>query len=105
MRVAWATENLTLTQRSTSEEATELPRAVFLKAVMRKLTLSWLFLGVSVALGIYATYTLNYDQNKVVLYFLLPYFALTTAMQYIWPEVPNEFEPGEVWTEIGRAHV
>ncbi len=67
---------------------------------MRKLTLSWLFLGVSVALGIYATYALNYDQNKVVLYFLLPYFALTTAMQYIWPEVPNQFEQGEVWTDI-----
>ncbi|MEY4765992.1 MAG: hypothetical protein RI907_2665 [Pseudomonadota bacterium] len=67
---------------------------------MRKLTLSWLFLGVSVALGIYATYALNFDQNKVVLYFFLPYFALTTAMQYVWPEQPNQFEKGEVWTDL-----
>jgi sterol desaturase/sphingolipid hydroxylase (fatty acid hydroxylase superfamily) len=67
---------------------------------MRKMTLSWLFLGVAVALGIWATVTLNYDQNKVVMYFFLPYFALTMAMQYVWPEVPNEFEKGEVWTDI-----
>ena len=67
---------------------------------MRKLISSWLFLGVSVALGIYATLALNYDQNKVVLYFFLPYFAVTTAMQYIWPEQPNQFESGEVWTDV-----
>jgi len=67
---------------------------------MRKLILSWLFLGVAVALGIFATVTLNYDQNQVVLYFFLPYFALTTAMQYVWPEQPNDFERGELWTDI-----
>ncbi len=68
--------------------------------IMRKLILSWLFLGIAVALGIFATVTLGYDQNKVVLYFFLPYFALTTAMQYVWPEQPNDFERGEVWTDI-----
>ena len=67
---------------------------------MRKMVLSWLFLGVAVALGIYATAALGYDQNKVVLYFFLPYFALTTAMQYVWPEQPNQFERGEVWTDV-----
>ena len=57
-------------------------------------------MGVALATGIYATLALNYDQNKVVLYFFLPYFVLTTAMQYIWPEQPNQFEKGEVWTDI-----
>jgi len=67
---------------------------------MRKMLWSWLFMGVALATGIYATLALNYDQNKVVLYFFLPYFVLTTAMQYIWPEQPNQFEKGEVWTDI-----
>ncbi len=67
---------------------------------MRKLILSWLFLGIAVALGIFATVSLNYDQNLVVLYFFLPYFALTVGMQYIWPEQPNDFEKGEVWTDL-----
>ena len=58
---------------------------------MRKLLLSWTFLGVALALGIWSTIALDYDQNKVVLYFLLPYFALATVMQYVW--------------QIGRAHV
>jgi sterol desaturase/sphingolipid hydroxylase (fatty acid hydroxylase superfamily) len=67
---------------------------------MRKMLWSWLFMGVALATGIYATLALNYDQNKVVLYFFLPYFVLTTAMQYVWPEQPNQFEKGEVWTDI-----
>ena len=67
---------------------------------MRKMMLSWLFLGVAVALGIWATVALNYDQNKVVLYFFLPYFALTMGMQYLWPEQPNQFEKNELWTDI-----
>jgi sterol desaturase/sphingolipid hydroxylase (fatty acid hydroxylase superfamily) len=67
---------------------------------MRKLLLSWTFLGVALALGIWSTIALDYDQNKVVLYFLLPYFALATLMQYVWPEQPNQFESGEVWTDI-----
>ena len=67
---------------------------------MRRLLLSWAFLGTALALGIWSTVALDYDQNKVVLYFLLPYFALATLMQYVWPEQRNEFEPGEVWTDI-----
>ncbi|HRH17245.1 MAG TPA: sterol desaturase family protein [Aquabacterium sp.] len=67
---------------------------------MRKMMLSWLFLGVAVALGIWATVALNYDQNKVVLYFFLPYFALAMGMQYLWPEQPNQFEKNEVWTDL-----
>ena len=67
---------------------------------MRRLLLSWAFLGIAVSLGIWSTIVLNYDQNKVVLYFLFPYFALATAMQYVWPEQSNQFAPGEILTDI-----
>jgi sterol desaturase/sphingolipid hydroxylase (fatty acid hydroxylase superfamily) len=67
---------------------------------MRKLMLSWAFMFTAVAVGIWATVALNYDQKLVGLYFLAPYFLLTVAMQYIWPEQPNEFEKGEVWTDL-----
>ncbi len=67
---------------------------------MRKLLLSWLFMGVALALGIAATVYFDYNQNKVVLYFLAPYFALTAAMQYIWPFQANQFEKGEVLTDL-----
>lgn len=67
---------------------------------MRKMMLSWLFLGLAMALGIWATVALDYNQNQVVLYFFLPYFALTMGMQYLWPEQPNQFEKNELWTDI-----
>jgi sterol desaturase/sphingolipid hydroxylase (fatty acid hydroxylase superfamily) len=67
---------------------------------MRKLMLSWAFMFTAVAVGIWATVALNYDQKLVGLYFLAPYFLVTVAMQYIWPEQPNEFEKGEVWTDL-----
>jgi sterol desaturase/sphingolipid hydroxylase (fatty acid hydroxylase superfamily) len=67
---------------------------------MRKLMLSWAFMFTAVAVGIWATVALHYDQKMVGLYFLAPYFLVTVAMQYIWPEQPNEFEKGEVWTDL-----
>lgn len=57
-------------------------------------------MAVAVALGIWSTWSLGYDQNKVVMYFMLPYFVITVAMQYIWPEQPNDFEKNEVWTDL-----
>lgn len=67
---------------------------------MRKLLLSWAFLGIALTMGIWSTVALNYDQNKVVLYFLAPYFAVATALQYLWPEQANDFERGEIWTDV-----
>lgn len=67
---------------------------------MRKLLSSWAFLSVALALGIWSTVALDYDQNKVILYFLLPYFGVCMAMQYLWPETPNQFEKGEIWTDV-----
>jgi len=67
---------------------------------MRRRLLSWAFIGVAVALGIWATVVLGYDQNKVIMYFLLPYFALAMAMQYVWPDQPNQFEKHEVLTDV-----
>jgi sterol desaturase/sphingolipid hydroxylase (fatty acid hydroxylase superfamily) len=67
---------------------------------MRKMLWSWLFLGVALALGIFATVTLDYNQNLVLVYFFLPYFLVTLGMQYVWPEQPNQFEKGEVWADV-----
>lgn len=67
---------------------------------MRKMMLSWGFMALALAIGIWATVELDYKQNDVVLYFLAPYFALTAAMQYIWPERPNQFEKNEVITDL-----
>jgi sterol desaturase/sphingolipid hydroxylase (fatty acid hydroxylase superfamily) len=57
---------------------------------------SYLFLFGSVALGIYAVLRLNFDPTKIFIQFLAPYYIIATAMQYVWPEQPNEFEKGEV---------
>lgn len=67
---------------------------------MRKLLLSWAFVGTALGLGIWATVALEYDQNKVVLYYLMPYFALCMALQYLWPDRPNRFEKGEILTDV-----
>jgi sterol desaturase/sphingolipid hydroxylase (fatty acid hydroxylase superfamily) len=67
-------------------------------------TLSWLFLFGFVALGIFAVQHFtgadgHIDTGKLFLYFLAPYYILCTAMQYVWPEQPNDFEKGEVATD------
>jgi sterol desaturase/sphingolipid hydroxylase (fatty acid hydroxylase superfamily) len=67
---------------------------------MRKMVLSWAFMAAALTLGIWSTWALDFDQHKVVLYCLAPYFLVTVAMQYIWPEQPNHFEKGEVWTDL-----
>lgn len=67
---------------------------------MRKLLLSWAFLGTAVALGIMANVLLGFDQTKVILYFVLPYYVVAWGMQYVWPEQPNKFEKGEVLTDL-----
>lgn len=65
---------------------------------------SWLFLFGGVAGAIFSVQYFEFDPNKVFLYFLAPYYIVCTAMQYIWPEQPNDFEKGEVlndWVHNG----
>jgi sterol desaturase/sphingolipid hydroxylase (fatty acid hydroxylase superfamily) len=57
---------------------------------------SWAFLFSGLAGGVLAVLHFGFDPNKIFLYFLAPYYIVCTAMQYIWPEQPNQFEPGEV---------
>lgn len=63
---------------------------------MLKRFFSCLFLFGSLALGIYTVLHVHFDPGKIFSYFLAPYYIVATAMQYIWPEQPNEFEKGEV---------
>jgi sterol desaturase/sphingolipid hydroxylase (fatty acid hydroxylase superfamily) len=66
---------------------------------MLKRVVSWLFMFGSIACGIGVVLHVHFDPNKIFLYFLAPYYALCTAMQYVWPEQPNAFEKGEVLTD------
>jgi hypothetical protein len=66
---------------------------------MRKQLFSWGFMALALVLGAWATHAVGYDETKAVLYFLVPYYTIAAAMQYIWPHSPNKFEPNEVITD------
>ena len=57
---------------------------------------TWLFLGLS----IYATVALDYDKNALLLWFLLPFYALSMALQYVMPKVKQPLEKGELTTDV-----
>jgi sterol desaturase/sphingolipid hydroxylase (fatty acid hydroxylase superfamily) len=62
--------------------------------------LSWLFLFGSVAGGIYTVLHFNFDPAQIATHYMFPYYAVCVAMQYIWPEQPNDFEKGEVVNDL-----
>ena len=64
--------------------------------------LSWLFLFGSVGLGIATVLHFRFDPAAIATHFLFPYYAVCTALQYVWPETPNRFERGEVLTDVLR---
>ncbi|MDE2401027.1 MAG: sterol desaturase family protein [Burkholderiales bacterium] len=66
---------------------------------MFKTIASWAFLFGSVAGGIVAVLAFNFDPARIGMYYLMPYYIACTAMQYLWPEQANRFEPGEVLTD------
>jgi sterol desaturase/sphingolipid hydroxylase (fatty acid hydroxylase superfamily) len=61
---------------------------------------SWVFLFGAVGLAIFTVLHFNFDPVKVATYFLFPYYAVCVAMQYIWPEQPNDFEKGELANDV-----
>lgn len=63
---------------------------------MLRRTYSWAFLITALAGGIYAVLHFGFDPKQIFLHYLAPYYAVCTAMQYIWPEQPNAFERGEL---------
>ncbi|WP_290871652.1 sterol desaturase family protein [Aquabacterium sp.] len=63
--------------------------------MLRRL-LSWAFMGGSLAGGIYTVLHFGFDPAPIATHFLFPYYAVCVLMQYVWPEQPNRFEPGEV---------
>jgi sterol desaturase/sphingolipid hydroxylase (fatty acid hydroxylase superfamily) len=68
--------------------------------IMLQRSLSWLFLFGSVAGGIYSVLHFNFNPVQVATWFLFPYYAVAVAMQYIWPEQPNDFEKGELANDL-----
>ncbi len=66
---------------------------------MFKLLASWGFLFGAVAGGITAVLAFDFNPGQVFMYYLMPYYVLCTAMQYVWPEQANQFEKGEVLSD------
>jgi len=62
--------------------------------------LSWLFLFGAVAGGIYTVLHFNFDPAAIATHYMFPYYAVCVAMQYIWPEQPNQFEKGELVNDL-----
>jgi sterol desaturase/sphingolipid hydroxylase (fatty acid hydroxylase superfamily) len=67
---------------------------------MLKLLTSWGFLFGSVALGVGTVLHFGFDPGAIASHFLFPYYALCVLMQYVWPYKPNQFEQGEVTTDV-----
>lgn len=66
---------------------------------MFKILASWGFLFGAVAGGIISVLAFDFDASKVATYYLIPYYLLCTALQYVWPEQANQFEKNEVFTD------
>lgn len=58
------------------------------------------FLASACALGVFATVRSGFESNRVLLWFLLPYYGVTAALQYVFPFQPNRFEEREVLTDV-----
>lgn len=60
---------------------------------------SLVFLASAVVLGVGTTFYFDFDGGKVLLYFLVPYYVLTAALQYVVPLQPNDFDRRELFTD------
>lgn len=68
-----------------------------MSAVKKVASLS--FLVTALVVGVATTMALEYQSNRVLLWFLVPYYVLTALMQYVAPFQPNDFGAREVWTD------
>ncbi|HEX6591139.1 MAG TPA: sterol desaturase family protein [Moraxellaceae bacterium] len=55
---------------------------------------------VFVALALLALHVTHYDLNKLFLYFLLPFYLLSLALQYVLPKVSRPLEKNELLTDM-----
>jgi len=65
-----------------------------------KLLASWGFLFGSVLGAIAVVLHFGFDPGPIFMYYMGPFYVVCTWMQYIWPERPNQFEKGEVLTDV-----
>lgn len=66
---------------------------------MLQVVASWAFLFGALGLGILSALKAQFNPAEIAITFLFPYYALCTALQYVWPEQINRFEKGEVLTD------
>ena len=67
-------------------------------------TLSWLlsrgFTVFFLSLSIVAIISLNYDAHKLLLWFLLPFYSISLALQFFLPKIKKPLEKGELATDL-----
>lgn len=74
------------------------PLAVRMSMLQHLASLAFLF-GSGI-IGVLCANHFNFDPKLILVYFLLPYYALAIALQYVFPQQPNRFEKGEVVTDL-----
>jgi len=67
---------------------------------VRSYIFSWGFLIAGVLGAIGAVLAFDFDPARIGMYYLMPFYGVCIAMQYLWPEKPNRFEKGEVITDL-----
>lgn len=55
---------------------------------------------VCLAIAMLALQYEHYDLNRLFLHFLLPFYLLSMALQYVLPKVRGALEPGELLTDV-----
>lgn len=60
---------------------------------------SLVFLVTALVVGVGTIFRFDFDGDRVLLYFLVPYYVVTALLQYIAPFQPNDFGPREVFTD------
>lgn len=58
------------------------------------------FLFGCVALGVFTAFHSGFQPGLILTHFLLPFYAVALALQYVFPWSPNRFERGEIWTDV-----
>src|SRR6516164_1178108 len=57
------------------------------------------FLFGALATGVWTVLHVHFDPALVLTHFLLPFYGVAMALQYVFPWTPNRFEKGEVFTD------
>lgn len=55
---------------------------------------------IALALGGLAIYLIGFDTNKLMMYFLIPFYLVSLLLQFVMPKVKTPLEKGELATDV-----